>query len=67
MIQDAIRRRNLLDWFVMVVCSTFATIGLYKDYRLAGQPLFYHALPVAWIAMFLICWIVIELLTGGKR
>ena len=61
MIRDAIRKRHLIDWIVIGGSATGITVGLYSDELFRGRP--YHllalALPVCWVAFFLVVWAVV--------
>jgi len=57
--REAWNQLSILDILVMVTVATWSTIGMYKNHPLVGQPIYYHVIPVFWIAMFLLTWIVI--------
>jgi len=58
---NAIRRRHLIDWFVITASATGITVGLYSDelFRRKPHDLLILALPICWVAFFLVTWIVV--------
>ena len=65
MIRDAIRRRNGIDWLIMLVCAIFSTLALYED-RVPGplDPRLFLVLPVWFVTTFLLSWIIIAFIDG---
>jgi len=63
MIRDAIRKRHLIDWFVIAASATGITAGLCADeleLLTRGKPHdLFPGLPICWAAYFLISWIVV--------
>ena len=61
MIRDAIRKRHLIDWFIMLVVAACSTYGVYQDrlVKTPVNPLVWHVLLVFFVAAFLGTWIVI--------
>lgn len=67
MIREAIRKRHLIDWIIMVVVAACSTYGVYQDrlVKTPVDPLVWHVLPVFFVAMFLVTWIIIAYIDGS--
>ena len=68
MIRDAIRKRHLIDWFVIAASATGITAGL-CDELFRGKPhdLLILVFPICWVAFFLVSWTVVAVFDRRRR